>query len=592
MILAFDKVVSAIRASLRPSPSWRDAYAAAMAARAFRTMDRGRLDEAEARSLYALRISPTQGDALAALGGVQLRRADRAGAAESFARAVSASGLGARALAELAARAFARGELANAEALADRALARESSNASALLVRGRVLASRGDFAGAAEALARGARVVDDAVAWTQLGAVYRELGRTDDARACYERALRLAPGYADLHVALGELHLGTRRMNDARACFTEALRVSPDSLRARTRLAAIAALEGNDADAERLLAEARAIAPGDIDALLQQAELHRERGRVDQALECCRRANAIDPVVPEVHMQAAMVHLQRGDFTSAWQEFEWRLRLPAYLRLPATATPPWRGEDLRGRTVHVQYEPGLSDSILFARFLAPLAQRGAGVVVETHPALLRLVGRMAGITAVPAGSDDARTAMLGADCRVPLMSLPHRMRMVREDDPGAAYLFPDRERAAAWRRRIESLPGARRIGWSWFDPSVIPGREVAPEDIEALRGENASFVALDGVPDGRDTRSIVDWSAELADLADVADLIAALDLLVAPPNAFAHLAAALGKEVWVLLPARSDWRWDVAPGALPWYPSARVFRKSTPGERTWITASR
>lgn len=527
MILALDRLWCAIHATLRPFPSWREAYARAMAGRVFPPLD--------------------------------------AGAAGASAHP--------RAVAELARREYDRGNLAAAEAFAARALERDPSQPLALLTRGRVLASRGDFAGAADALARGARGSKDAMAWTQLGAVYRELGNLDEACRALEQAIAIDQGFATAHLTLGELHLASRRVDLARAAFVRAVRYAPGSSRARTRLATVEAMRGDLEAAERLLAEARDIDPGDADALVQQGDLRRDDGRADEALECYRRARAIDPLATEAHVGSAFVHLQRGDYETAWDEFEWRLRRPSVERMLSSPTPVWRGQPLDGRSVCVQFEPGLAETILFARFLPALAARGARVVVETAPPLQRLLTRMPGMEVVAAGSDDASRARGSADYRVPLLSLPHRLGARRNDIESAPYLRADETRAAEWRRRLQAVPGTAKVGVTWWGhPAVRPDffRSVSPQ-----AGPDTTFVALEPPPPGT-APEVVDWTGELSDFADAADLIDALDLVVGPPNPFTHLAGALGRPGSVLLKGRTDWRWGPNGEATPWYPSLRL----------------
>ena len=427
MILAFDRLRCALRAAARPSPTWRAAFAAAMAGRAFHALDRGDVAAAEARSLYALEIEPTQGDAIASLAAALDHRGNAERATELFDRAAASGTLGARALAGLADRAFARGDLAAAEQLSARALQVDGGQALAHLTRGRVLASRGDFGAAVDALARGARGTNDAMAWTQLGVMQRQLGRPADARASFERAIARSPGLTEAHISLGELFASAGMVAPARAAFTEALRRDPRSVRARTRLAAVAMESGAADEAERLLREARDIAPGDVDALVLLGDLQRATGRIDAALDSYRRALAIDPIDVRAHVGAAHAHFDRGDLAAGREEYEWRLRTPSLERLLSSRTPVWRGEPLEGQSIFVQFEPGVEDYSREIGLLPALVAMKARVTVEAVPALEPQLARVAGITVVSAGSAEAQRWRDASDWRVPILSLPHRL---------------------------------------------------------------------------------------------------------------------------------------------------------------------
>lgn len=427
MILAFDRLSCALRASVRPSPSWRAAFASAMAGRAFHALDRGDVAAAETRSLYALEIEPTQGDAVVSLAAVLERRGEAGRAAELFERAAALEQLGARSLAVLADRAFARSDLASAEQLAARALRADDGVPLAHLVRGRVLASRGDFGAAVGALERGARGTNDAMAWTQLGVVQRQVGQPDEARASFLRAIARDPGFTEAHITLGELYASAGRSHLARASFTEALRNDAQSVRARTRLAGVAMESGAADEAERLLREARDIAPGDVDALVLLGDLQRGAGRIDEALDSYRRALAIDPIDVRAHVGAAHAHFERGDLAAGREEYEWRLRNPSLERLLSSRTPVWRGEPLDGQSLFVQFEPGVEKDTAAVCLLPALVEMNARVTVESVPPLESQLARIPGITVVSAGSAEAQRARDASDWRVPILSLPHRL---------------------------------------------------------------------------------------------------------------------------------------------------------------------
>jgi ADP-heptose:LPS heptosyltransferase len=77
---------------------------------------------------------------------------------------------------------------------------------------------------------------------------------------------------------------------------------------------------------------------------------------------------------------------------------------------------------------------------------------------------------------------------------------------------------------------------------------------------------------------------LTDWTSELGDFADTAALVENLDLLITADTAVAHLAGAMGKRVWVLVPKAPDWRWMLEREDSPWYPTMRLFRQKSAGD--------
>jgi len=623
MNLSFEKLWCGIAATLKPRPTWNDAFLDALAGRARHAALSGRLSDAELACLYALKRNPAQGRALEvrglvaarrgdwaqaaghfehaigsghrtaevhrALAEARLRTGDLAGAEESVRAAMLLSPEDPDAVAESAAIALARGNVAAAIQLALRVLAMRPSHSRALLVHGGALLRRGDLPAAATAYRNAAEAVAGAEAWSGLGDVHRAAGRLDEARDCYDRALALEPRSADLHVALGDVYLEARHFGEARAYYDAALRIAPDLAPAMSRLARVAAEAGETDVAERLLLRVRDLAPGDVESLLSLGLLRQAEGRMDEALDCYRRATAIDPIAPAAHYHAGLVHLSRGEFAAGWEECEWRLRLPAFQRLRSLARPLWRGEDPAGHALLVQHDAGASDTIQFLRYVPLLAGRGARVFAEMAPELERLVRRMPGVEGVVTGVDDVARLAPSVAWRCPLLSLPHRFGTTPATIPAdVPYLEPDPARVAAFRARLEQRGAARNIGLAWEDGVVNPRTAFSVDSLGRLlhalsRESGHTWVALQRQGGSAAIASLVDWTGELRSLSDAAELVAALDLVIGPATPLTHLAAALGKPVWFLLPHVADWRWGTA-STTPWYPTARLYRQNAAGD--------
>ena len=257
--------------------------------------------------------------------------------------------------------------------------------------------------------------------------------------------------------------------------------------------------------------------------------------------------------------------------------------------------PLWTGEDLAGKTILLHHEQGLGDTIQFMRYAPLVAARGARIVLELQPALVRLAAGFQGTMEIVA----AGSPLPPFDFHCPLLSLPERFATDLATIPVAIpYLVPETEATARWRRQL--APGAGlKIGLVWAGNPAhqddrkrsLPLERLMPLlKVPGLRwfslqvGERAGDIAR--LPGGM----ITDLSQNLTDLAETAAAIANLDLVVAVDTSVVHLAGALGRPVWVLLPFAPDWRWMLGRDDSPWYPSLRLFRQKRPDDWDAVVA--
>ena len=334
---------------------------------------------------------------------------------------------------------------------------------------------------------------------------------------------------------------------------------------------------------EQTLLQAHEAAPGEIEPLLKLGLLEGDRGRADQALEYFRRALALDPICVEAHVAAADVLLRHGRWQQGWTEHEWRLRLGGH-RASRTRKPVWKGQPLDGATLLLQREQTLSEQLLFLRYVRFACDRAATVVLETSPELARLARRLHGVASVVASDADLAAAVKTARWRCAIGSLPFRLGSAAS---GASkpYLTSDPASASQWKDRIDRAGGGlrgRRIGVSWSaespDRRRLCGSDLAP--LSSAR--DVAFVGLPSAPGGKGAPAVLEMASHQHDLADAADLIAGLDVVITDDNPMADLAGAMGKPAWVLLPEVADWRWGTG-ATTPWYPSARLFRQAGGG---------
>ncbi|AZQ56007.1 tetratricopeptide repeat protein [Burkholderia cenocepacia] len=445
------------------------------------------------------------------------------------------------------------------EALArcERVLARDSAHVRALANRGNALLRLGRHDDALDSYER-ALALDPRSADTlcNRGTVLRELGCFDAALASYDAAVALDAHFSEAWTNRGNVLRDLHRYDDALASVDRALALRADV-------------------ATHWLARGNLLA---------------DLGRVDDALAAYDRGLALQPDSAGTHGARALLHLMEGDFARGWRDYEWRLRDAQLARhARAFVQPVWRGDEpLDGRTILIHAEPGIDDTLQFCRYVPLVAARGARVVLEVPPSLRALMMSLGGAARVIARGEP----LPAFDCHVPLPSLPYAFRTEIDSIPGAAaYLHADPQRVRQW----DTLLGARRrprIGITWAgDPAHRhdTGRSIDFARLAPLFELDAGWIGLQKPTNERDAALLDDAPVcrvddALGDFADLAALIGALDLVVTTDSAVAHLAGALGARVWVLLPDPPAWRWMRTRGDSPWYPSARLFRQSAPGD--------
>jgi hypothetical protein len=249
----------------------------------------------------------------------------------------------------------------------------------------------------------------------------------------------------------------------------------------------------------------------------------------------------------------------------------------------------WKGEVLGGERILLYAEQGLGDTMQFVRYVPLVAARGGEVVLEVQPALHDLLARADGASRVIRRGE----ALPEFSWQCPLMSLPLALGTELETIPARVpYIVPDAARVETWRRRLRG--NTRRIGLAWAGNPAHPRdrlRSIALEQLVPLWNvTGTSFYSLQFGSGAEQMKrlppdvQLVDLGDELRDFANVAAIVANLDLVISIDSAVAHLAGALGKPVWILLNKGCDWRWFLERGDSPWYPTARLFRQTTSGE--------
>jgi hypothetical protein len=282
-----------------------------------------------------------------------------------------------------------------------------------------------------------------------------------------------------------------------------------------------------------------------------------------------------------------------GRMEDGWREYEWRLRLTGSQRAypHRLSLPRWDGTRFDGKTLLVHDEQGFGDTIQFVRYLPMVKALGGSVVLETRSPLLALLKHVAGIDALAERSREG-PSKTDADLYIPLLSLPLVFNTTMQTIPtGVPYITADPARVPFWRRRIGG--SGMRVGLVWSGSPTHPrdGERSVPvhlfERVFAL--PHVSFFALQKTGSRPSDLAVLESAGvdnldpDLNDFADTAAAIEQMDLVISVDTAVAHLAGAMGKKTWCLLPFSPDWRWGLEGGDTPWYPSMVLYRQARAG---------
>ena len=335
---------------------------------------------------------------------------------------------------------------------------------------------------------------------------------------------------------------------------------------------------------------ATALAPADPLCLHNQAIIHYHRLELDAALECAGRALRIDPGLPGAHFVRAETLLLRGELAEGWEEYEWRFRIGGAAPLmPPTDKPQWDGAPLDGQTLLLVADQGVGDVIQFSRYISWAAERAPAIAIASSAEVVPLLRQIA---------PQARQFQNWRDCPpyvafAALSGLPRLAGTRVETIPTPIpYLRADPARVALWRTRLDGLvpAGFRRIGVIWAGrPTHNNDRNRSAQLADFLPIAAVPGVALLALQKGPKTGQAGEWygraplinvGAEINDYDDTMAILENIERLVTVDTSVAHLAGAMGRPVWMLLPRAPDWRWLLNREDTPWYPSLRLFRQT------------
>jgi tetratricopeptide (TPR) repeat protein len=425
-----------------------------------------------------------------------------------------------------------------------------------------------------------------------MGNLFRAQGLLDEAMECFKKALRLNPHNIELYNNIGNILYAKGLLDEAAAYFKEALRLAPVSCGPYNNLGILLSEKMQFDEAISYFYRAISLNPYFTEAYINLGNTLRAKGSLDEAIECLERASQFTPDAAYVNYNLSLALLAAGDFKRGWQKYEWRRNIAdlSYLQT-GFAQPLWNGFDLQGSTILLLGEQGFGDTLQFVRYIPLVAERGARVILTCHKELISLLQRMEGLhRVIPYGEQ-----LPDFDTYCNLLSLPFIFGTTIESIPSKVpYISADSLSVQKWRDKIGRHDSRFRIGLVWSgNPRYRRDqqRSLPLKSFSTLAHfENIIFYSLqkgDAAGDAKNAAAdlrLVDLTGDIYDFLDTAGFMENLDLVISVDTAVAHLAGALGKEVWVLLPFASDWRWMQGREDSPWYPTMRLFRQPLPGD--------
>jgi tetratricopeptide (TPR) repeat protein len=515
----------------------------------------GRLREAEKIYERVLKAAPDNFDALNLLGGVKLQQGRMGEAQRLFSAAVKADPQSPHAWSNLGQSLHALKRAQEGLECLDKACALAPGDIAILNQHANVLLSLDRFAQALDEFQKvRAREPQHVQARLNSGVARAALGFADQALADFDATIALAPGHPGAHYNRGVTLINMGRYADA--------------------------VEASD--------RAVAIAPEHAAAWINRGKALAQLGSWRDSIASYDRAIAIRRDDGNAHFNKALALLTLGDYREGFTEYEWRWVRAGMTPEPSRGRPLWLGEySLARKTILLHAEQGLGDTIQLFRYAPLLAASGATVVLEVQPELKSLLARLDGAATVIARG--GATPVFDVHC--PLGSLP----LAFKTEPGTVpaqipYVSAGDAHVAKWSARIGALPRPRvAIAWSG-NPTHINdrNRSIAFARLAPLFAQNnpASFISIQ--PDVRSDdagplaaeQRVTHIGGELEDFGDTAAVLSLCDLLISVDTSVVHLAGAMGRPVWVLVPFAPDWRWGLQGDTTPWYTNARLFRQA------------
>lgn len=476
--------------------------------------------------------------------------------------------------------------------LLDRSLEIKPDQPAALCNRGIGLRRLGRFEEALASFDRALALAPDlAAVWRNRGAVLHDLQRFDESLSSCNRSIELDPQDATAHMNRGNALQSLKSFAEALDCYEYALKLNPGLADVHHNRCVVLKEFGRCAEALASCNRAIALNPASAIYYNTLGMVFENLGRLKEAIAEYQHATDLAPDLAEARMNTGMLLLLSGNFAEGWKLNEWRWHIFMQKKFVWHFPQPlWLGEpSLAGKTLLIHAEQGFGDSIQFCRFLPLLEASGARIVFEVPAPLVSLLATLQSDSTIVKWGDP----LPEFDLHCPIMSLPLACKTTLASIPASVpYLYADSSRQSFWRQLLGSKTHLR-VGLVWSGSTEHPNDRIRsipfallaplwqlPVEFHVLQKD----IREDAVAGLAQVDRAHMHAEELHDFADTAALVAEMDMVISVDTSLAHLAGALGKPVWILLPFVPDYRWLLDRDDSPWYPTATLFRQPAIGD--------
>jgi tetratricopeptide (TPR) repeat protein len=477
------------------------------------------------------------------------------------------------------------GRLAEAESLYRQILSQEPRNADALHLLGMLAHQTGNNAVALQLIQQAIAINPTSADFrTDLARVLMAMNRRTEAAEAAREGVRLNPESAMGQYILGQALGGIGRLEEGIAHFRRAVDLKPDFFDAIQTLGSALRHLGRPGEAAICYQRCVSLRPEAPKPHNNLGVTLWESGQIEESLAAYQQGLELHPSYAEMHWGYALYLLTTGNFKTGWEEWEWGLRSwrPEFNR--GVSKSIWDGSDFSGKTLLLHAEGGFGDAIHFIRYVPMIAQRGGIIMLECQRELASLLGQVPGIERVIVRGE----ALPKFDFHIQLQSLPRIFKTELATIPASVpYLAASPQIAQVWAERLHAEPESLlKVGLVWAGSNAI-GEDQRSRALDIFTPLGAipgvRFYSLQKGPDARQPVPsgllLMDYTSDLHDFADLAGLIANLDLVISVDTSVAHLAGALARPVWTLIPHKCDFRWLLEREDSPWYPTMRLFRQ-------------
>ena len=453
---------------------------------------------------------------------------------------------------------------------------------------------KGDSSRAVDAYLQALRIDPDNVeVLNNLGIAFNDQGHHEQAEQCYRNALQINPNIPEIYSNLGNTLRGQGNPAGAIGCYRRALEMNPNVADVHHLLGIALQQAGQIEDAVASYQQAVGIRPDFAQAWGDLGSAFKDLGRLELAEQSCDRALEIDSNYAPAHMGRAIVRLLAGNFQKAWEDYEWRFKADKNNAHFAQIFNKslWDGSSFKGKTLLIYSEQGLGDTLQFIRYLPLVKSLGGRVVVATFESMTGLLDGFPGIDKLMVMTAGLEST-LDYDLSLPILSLPYVFKTTLATIPAEfPYIQVDPQEQAGWHQK---MPGSGlKVGLVWKgNPSHSNdrNRSIALDRLQPLTHiMGIQFYSLqkgDVTPLEQELlqkMNCIDLGNSFSDFSDTAGALANLDVVISVDTSVVHLAGAMGRRVWTLLPFAPDWRWMLHRDDSPWYPGVRLFRQPQRG---------